>query len=232
MTLGPFADMSAATFANRYLIEMPPADESLPPGPAPSGLASEADKNIDYRTSPKLVTSVKNQGSCGSCWAFSAAGAIEGAMAMAGHGLTDASPQELVDCSTADSGCSGGLPSRALKMVVAKGFAKEKEYRYQGTDYMKCKKSIYGNKGKIHGPYKAKKSIAGLYSALKDHGPVSVAIDASSLQHYHSGVISSGGTRMNHAVLLVGQKSNAWIIKNSWGTGWGESAQLTRIPPR
>ena len=88
---------------------------------------------------------------------------------------------------------------------------------------MRCKSKSYSNKGKIQGPYKVQRSDDALYSALKAHGPLSVAIDATTLQFYHSGIIDHGGGNLNHAVLLVGMKDNAWIVKNSWGSRWGES---------
>lgn len=230
MSLGPFADMTTEQFVNRFLVTLPPADPSLPIMPdggddVEQHLGATA-APIDYRSgSNKWVTKVKDQGSCGSCWAFSAAGAIEGAWAKANNGqLLDVSPQQMVDCDRQSDGCDGGLPSSAIKLVVAKGFATEKQYRYQGTDYLKCKsKKNYANKGKVHGPVKVPQSDTKLYKALKQHGPISVAIDATVLQNYDSGVISSSGGQLNHAVLLVGMKDNTWIVKNSWTTDWGEN---------
>ena len=91
--------------------------------------------------------------------------------------------------------------------------------------YYRCASSKFSHKGAISGPYSVPSSDDGLYSALHNHGPISVALDATVLQHYHSGVVSSGGSRPNHAVLLVGMESrnNAWIIKNSWDKNWGEN---------
>ena len=226
MTLGPYADMTAQAFAARHLIEIPPTTEgALEMMPEEHLLqATSGASSIDYRSgSQKYVTKVKDQSSCGSCWAFSAAAAVEGAWAKAGHGLADVSPQQLVDCDHSSDGCEGGLPSTGIELYKAKGFATEREYPYQGNDYMRCKSKSYSNKGKIQGPYKVQRSDDALYSALKAHGPLSVAIDATTLKFYHSGIIDHGGRNLNHAVLLVGMKNNAWIVKNSWGSRWGES---------
>jgi C1A family cysteine protease len=227
MTLGPFADMTAEQFAARFLDPdgaVDPDFESLPLGPDTDSLEGELaagrSSQVDWRS--KYVTSVKNQRSCGSCWAFSAAGAIEGAWAKAGHGKEDVSPQAFVDCSRRDAGCNGGLPSNALSYAKSKGWASERQYPYAGSDRYRCTTSKFSHKGQLSGPYRVTSSDSGMYNALQQNGPISVAIDAGVLQNYHSGVISRGGRRLDHAVLLVAGDSNTWTVKNSWGTSWGE----------
>ena len=154
MTVGPFADMTVEAFAARHLVEFPAERPSLEMMPESDLLAAGSDSSIDYRSgSHKYVTKVKNQGSCGSCWAFSAAGAVEGAWAKAGNGLVDISPQSLVDCNTVSDGCDGGWPSDGIKLMKAKGYATESHYPYQGTDYYRCASSKFSHKGAISGPY-------------------------------------------------------------------------------
>ena len=135
MTVGPFADMTVEAFTAKHLIEFPTERPALEMMPESDLLTTGSDSSIDYRSgSHKYVTKVKNQGSCGSCWAFSAAAAVEGAWAKAGHGLVDISPQSLVDCDTVSDGCDGGWPSAGIKLMKSKGFATESKYPYQGTD--------------------------------------------------------------------------------------------------
>jgi len=186
----------------------------------------EVVNDVDWRSSG-AVTPVKNQGSCGSCWAFSTTGTMEGFVKIKSGTLPNLSEQQLVDCDRVGgcSGCSGGLPSAALKWIASNGgLCKQTDYAYTGRDGS-CKKtctpvakisSSQGGKGE-----------STLQTAL-DKTPVSIALDASGgFQSYKSGVFSGPcGTRLNHAVLAVGYNSQYWMVKNSWGTGWGSSGYI------
>ena len=194
--------------------------------------------SVDWVTAG-AVTRVKNQGQCGSCWSFSATGAIEGAYAVAGNTLTSFSEEDLVQCDTVDSGCSGGLMDNAFAFVKEHGLATEAAYAYtSGT----------GTRGTCDSAKEAAAVVtvtghvdvsSGDEDALKSavaQQPVSVAIEAdkSVFQLYSSGVLDSAscGTNLDHGVLLVGYGSDSssgldyWKVKNSWGTTWGEEGYI------
>jgi C1A family cysteine protease len=177
------------------------------------------------------VTPVKNQGQCGSCWAFSTTGSIESRVAIAGKGLTSLSEQQLVDCSGSygNEGCNGGLMDDAFRYVVASGgLCTETEYPYKGVDGV-CKSSSCGTKYDPITTYTdvTHDSEPDLQTAVAA-GPVSIAIEAdqSAFQFYTSGILDGlCGTRLDHGVLAVGYGSQSgsdyWKVKNSWGTSWG-----------
>jgi C1A family cysteine protease len=180
--------------------------------------------SVDWRTKG-AVTGVKNQGQCGSCWAFSTTGSLEGAHFLKTGTLTSFSEQQLVDCSGSygNQGCNGGLMDYAFQYVEAKGISTEAEYPYTGYD---------GSCQKDNGSWKISGYTdvpAGSTSELKsacNTQPVSVAVDAESWQFYSGGVFSNCGTSLDHGVLLVGYTSDYWIVKNSWGGDWGEDGYI------
>jgi len=184
--------------------------------------------DVDWRAKG-TVTPVKNQGSCGSCWAFSTVGTIEGFVVVKkSQALVSLSPQQLVDCDKGNQGCSGGLPSTSIPWVGKNGgLCSEADYPYVGRGGT-CKKTckpIATVAGVSRG-----KGEAALSSAL-DSMPVSIAVDASGgFQSYKSGVFSGPcGTNLNHAILAVGGVSSGtpyWIVKNSWGTSWGSAGYI------
>jgi cathepsin L len=179
------------------------------------------------------VTPVKNQGQCGSCWAFSATGSMEcqHAIQHSQKPPTSLSEQQLVDCSGAygNQGCNGGWYYDAWKYAEsAGGLCTESEYPYTARDGT-CKASSCGTKYYKPTGYSAVSSDneSALQNAV-NKGCVSVAIEADqmSFQYYSGGVLTgSCGTRIDHAVLAVGYGTlngdGYWLVKNSWGTGWG-----------
>jgi len=179
------------------------------------------------------VQRVKNQGSCGSCWAFSAVGALEGLSAIKAGKLLDFSEQELVDCSKSygNNGCGGGLMSSAFKYVKDKGLAQQSEYPYKGVD-AQCK-STSSSKFKIGGYVDVPANSAAQLKAAIAKGPVSVAVqaDSAAFRNYKSGVVTGTacGTNLNHGVLAVGYETSGtpyYRVKNSWGTGWGDQGYI------
>lgn len=177
------------------------------------------------------VTKVKNQGMCGSCWAFSVTGNVEGQWFLKQGDLLSLSEQELVDCDKVDKACLGGLPSNAYSAIkTLGGLETEDDYSYHGH-LQTCNFSAEKVKVYINDSVELSQNEQKLAAWLANKGPVSVAINAFGMQFYRHGI--SRPLRplcspwfIDHAVLLVGYGNRSeipfWAIKNSWGTDWGE----------
>jgi len=183
--------------------------------------------SVDWRTrSPPVVTPVKNQGKCGDCWAFSTTGNVEGQWALSGRPLVSLSEQQLCDCDTTDQGCNGGLMQNAMQYIIRTGgLDTEAAYPYtakQGS----CKFKASGVAAKINSFKMIPHDPQQIAYYVANQGPVAIAVDATTWQTYTGGIVKSNcGKDLDHGVLLVGygQSGNTpyWIVKNSWGTGWG-----------
>lgn len=173
------------------------------------------------------VTPVRDQGACGSCWAFATHGAYEGSYAILNQTFIDTSEQDTLDCSELGS-CGGGW--WAFQYLIDKGSAKEEDYEYM-AEQGACATGV-------DRPFKAVSwgyvdstvdipSVDALKQALCDYGPLAVAVAVTpAFQAYTGGVFNENSNEtINHGVTLVGwdDAKQAWRIKNSWGTGWGES---------
>lgn len=177
--------------------------------------------DIDWRDKG-AVSPVKDQGQCGSCWAFSSTGNLEGVQYLSTKVMKTYSEQQLVDCSRSygNQGCNGGWMDQAFNYVKAKGITTEDQYPYKAVD-QKCK--IDGGDFKISKIIDvAEGKCDDLLNALMIE-PISVAVDATNWSFYSSGIFNNCRKSLNHGVLLIGYKSGSnYIVKNSWGTRWGE----------
>jgi len=233
--LSPFLDVTPEEFKKQYLNLKVSDIESIKKN-AIGHLekANDIPENYNWKDH-NAVAPVRNQGSCGSCWAFSAVGNIEGVYSIKHGAITVFSEQQLVDCDKAeDEGCNGGLMESAFKYLeTTKGLEVEADYKYEGRDG-KCRYNEEKGVAKVTGfkyaPSQNEDEIAAMLVAT---GPLAVALDATPLQWYFGGIYkpwfswSCSKTELNHGVLLVGygvEKGVAyWLVKNSWGSGWGES---------
>jgi C1A family cysteine protease len=233
MGVNQFADLSPAEF--KAYLGLKPRNNSYLRSKNLADLPHAPPNDVDW-VSKGAVTPIKDQAQCGSCWAFSTTGSMEGAFQIATGKLNSLSEQQLVDCagSSGNQGCNGGLMDDAFNWIVShQGLGSESSYPYTARDGT-CRdvpsvSSIKGFKDLPQGDEDA------LMTALQTQ-PVSIAIEAdqSGFQMYKSGVFKGPcGANLDHGVLLVGAGSDNgvdyWRVKNSWGTVWGDAGYIRMV---
>ena len=228
-----FTDMSDEEYSKLLGLSQRPISEDR--SPHATQAYQDAPTEVDWRKQG-AVTKVKDQGHCGSCYAFSAAAALEGALFMQYGKTVDLSPQQIVDCSKAynNMGCGGGLPDWAFDYVWDEGIMKESDYPYIDNsgacadDYRKYVAQVTRYDDIAHlDPVKLKAGVA-------QHGPISIGVGAGNTawRSYQGGILDSPDCKPNldHAVLLVGygveEGREYWIVKNSWSEDWGEQGYV------
>uniref|UniRef100_A0A8D0EG11 CATL1 protein n=1 Tax=Strix occidentalis caurina TaxID=311401 RepID=A0A8D0EG11_STROC len=240
LAMNHYGDLTDEEF-NQLLNGFSPAWQEEPARLFQASAALKTPAEVDWRAKG-YVTPVKNQGHCGSCWAFSATGALEGLVFNRTGKLAVLSEQNLIDCSRklGNNGCHGGYMTHAFQYVHDNGgLNSEHVYPYTATDTSSCRYNPQDRAANCSTIWQvAQGSEAALEQAVAAVGPVSVAVDASSF-HFHfykSGIFSSMfcSQQVNHGMLAVGygtsqelgQNVSYWILKNSWSEVWGEQGYI------
>ena len=229
--INKFSDLTAEERKAKYLITFPKVNgDAKCEKSAPSRASLSDDKEVDWLKAGK-VQAVKDQGQCGSCWAFATAGALESAYAIYKKvKVPSISEQELVSCSSeyGNMGCNGGLMSYAYDYILDHKINSEAKYPYSATDEPCNQKKSGKGQYTIKGCVQVDSNVKGLIASLRAQ-PVAVAFYVQDdFFDYHDGVYDPTGCdeHPNHGVLAIGFKLNAKIpyfqVKNSWGEGWGD----------
>jgi KDEL-tailed cysteine endopeptidase len=238
--INEFADLTWHEFRSVYVGGYKPTLEQQWEGLPHLGThkysGAELPTEIDW-TTKGAVTPVKNQQQCGSCWAFSTTGSLEGAWQIAHGKLVSLSEQQLVDCSKKEGnmGCRGGLMDNGFKYVKENTLCTEESYPYTAADGQckadKCTAGI--PKGGVTGYQDVATDDEQALMEAVSKGPVSIAIEADhqAFQFYKGGVLKKAcGTQLDHGVLVVGyggaDGAKFWKVKNSWGASWGMNGYI------
>jgi len=209
-----------------------------PPEPKDLVFLNDPPSAVDWRAKG-AVTAVKDQGICGSCWAFATAGTIEGQWAAAGHELKDVSVQEIVSCNVDDLGCQGGRVDTALRWLArtrSGNAVSERDYPYVNSGVAPLcgdnpRMHIAASVEVPHGCKDVPHDEDQMLAVLAEKGPFAVAVDADSWITYKSGIMTDcEAGSVSHGVLVVGYGTEGgqkyWLIKNSWGQRWGEEGYI------
>ncbi|XP_072960562.1 senescence-specific cysteine protease SAG12-like [Typha angustifolia] len=233
LAINEFADMTNEEFLATHT-GYKSLKSSSPPTKPFNYKTTSPSATIDWRTMG-AVTNVKNQEQCGSCWAFSAAAAMEGIVQIKTGALISLSEQLLVDCDNTNHGCNGGWPAKAFSFIIETGgLTTEAIYPYTGVEGTCDISKLSQPVASIIDYSIVPENNEALLMKAVFHQPVSVAIDAGGQEfQFYSGGIFTGpcGTELNHAVTIVGygegiDGTSYWIVKNSWGESWGEGGYI------
>jgi len=218
-------------------------ESNAKPAPVHPDQLKDFPTTIDWRSIPNVVTPVKDQGRCGSCWSFSATASIESMWALATGKLVELSEQNILDCTPnphhcgGTGGCGGGTAELAFSMVSMNGIATEWTYpyiSYNGTNYQ-CPTKRPPSFAKVAGYVTLPSNqYLPLLAAVASTGPISISVDASGWKNYETGVFdgcNQDKPDINHAVQLVGYGTDPslgdyWLVRNSWNPSWGEAGYI------
>jgi len=236
--LGPFADITNEEYRRIYLGTHFDGTARLAQAKAQANPVKRAPLNDTVNwVDQGAVTAIKDQGQCGSCWSFSTTGSVEGAHFLSTGNLVSLSEQNLMDCSSAEgnNGCNGGLMDDAFEYIIkTKGIDTEASYPYTAKDG-RCEYKAANSGATISSYTDVTSGDEGALADAANNQPISVAIDAAldSFQHYTSGIYyepQCSSSALDHGVLVVGYGTESdgdyWLVKNSWGTSWGENGYI------
>jgi len=224
--INDFADVTTAEFGQRLMKNLPPrvpqGDENSP------FVMPQAGENVDWRTKG-VITAVKDQGNCGSCWAHSADEAVESFNAITNKNLLTLSVQQCTACTYSYNGCDGGWPHDAYQYAIINrdGIDSDAAYPYSIPQAGNCK---FGAHGMADAPVADDSSYNSpkrgeLTNLLNATGPVSVCVAAESWSSYTGGIMKTCTGSVDHCVQAVGYNTQGsesyWIVRNSWGVSWG-----------
>merc|ERR1711887_161005 len=245
MAINQFSDLTQAEFQSMYLggykrLPTPAGNFTTVSKPA-----KDLPAEIDWRTKG-AISDVKNQGQCGSCWAFATTEMIESYAAIATGNLVELSAQQVTSCTPnplmcgGTGGCMGSIPQLGYSYIQLFGHATEDDYSYVSGNTMDTEDCLYDVTGTpaavgITGYDTFSNDMEGTMAHLANVGPLAVAVDASNWSFYFGGVFDeckySENIALNHAVQLVGYGTSSvegdyWIVRNSWGSSWGEDGYI------
>ncbi|XP_019174059.1 PREDICTED: ervatamin-B-like [Ipomoea nil] len=236
--INQFTDLTKEEFRATLLNE-----EKSTPLPKPSKPASflneslaQVPNSLDWRERG-AVTDIKNQGTCGCCWAFAVVAAVEGITKIRTGKLISLSEQQLLDCDRNSNGCGGGIRTEAFQFVKDNGgLVTESNYPYEGAQESCNTQNLGTRAATITGYQEVEASESSLLAAVTNQ-PVSagISLDGGLFHHYSSGVFTGNngdcGSGSRHAITIIGYGTSDdgkdyWLVKNSWGTSWGENGYM------
>jgi C1A family cysteine protease len=229
LEVNKFSDLTTSEFKQMYTGLENLGKDCVPFVPDNTSLPSA----VDWRNK-SVVNQVKDQGQCGSCWAFATVANAESIWAIDTGVLFDLSEQEVVDCSRWNRGCNGGNPDTSFKYMIQHGLTQSKDYPYtSGNTHLENKCQPYTSVVSFSTCYDITPNDQLALTHAVNLNPVVIAVEADTyFQSYSSGIITSidCGTNLDHAVEIVGygtdQGIDYWLIRNSWGEDWGEGGYV------